>query len=65
MADRDGLQLAPGVYDLGDGSLHVDEEQFIRGAGGNPDSARDRKVARRVIARVCAEHGIPYEERHG
>lgn len=63
MRYRNGLQLAPGVYDPGDGSLHVDEKEFIRGAGGNPDSAHDRKVARRVIARVCAQNGIPYEER--
>lgn len=63
MSYHHALQLAPGIYDPGDGSLHVDEEQFIRGAGGDPDSARDREVARRTIVRVCAEHGIPYEER--
>jgi hypothetical protein len=55
-------KLAPGVYDH-DGELHVDFEEFIRAAGGNPASPADRETAERAIRRVAARQGIPVEER--
>jgi hypothetical protein len=51
----------PGIYAI-NGSFHVNEEEFIRGTGGNPENPRDVAMCRRALERVCGEHGIPIEE---
>jgi hypothetical protein len=58
---HEGVALMPGVYDW-HGELHVDADEFIIAAGGDPASQADREAAARVIARICAEQGIPVVE---
>jgi hypothetical protein len=52
-----GAALMPGIYEH-DGELNIDLDEYIRACGGDPASKADRRTACRVIARVCAEHGI-------
>lgn len=53
-------RIAPGIYELGE-ELHVDLEEFVLNAGGDPTSDRDRATALHAIERVFA--GIPAEVR--
>jgi hypothetical protein len=55
---KDARLILPGVYDTPDGTMHIDLEQFLAAAGGNPRSERDRATAMRAIARVLAREGI-------
>jgi hypothetical protein len=58
---RHGVMLMPGIYDW-NGELHVDIDEFVLAAGGNPASEVDRDTAARVIARVSTAQGIPIVE---
>jgi hypothetical protein len=61
MADVRGKRLAPGIYEQGD-ELHVDLEEFVLAAGGDPTSDADRAKAIEAIQRVGAEAQIPEVE---
>ena len=52
-----GVQYAPGIYSWC-GELHIDEEEFIRGAHGDPNSDLDRQTARRVVRKMGKHYGI-------
>lgn len=56
---RQGKRLAPGVYAVGD-ELHVDLEEFVTAAGGDPTSDADRVKAMEAIERGV-DGGIPIE----
>jgi hypothetical protein len=56
-----GDRYGPGIY-AWNGELHVDEEEFVRAAGGDPTNPKDVETARRVIRRAGAERGIPVAE---
>lgn len=56
---RQGKRLAPGVYDWRD-ELHVDLEEFVTAAGGDPTSDADRAKAIEAIERGVGG-GIPIE----
>jgi hypothetical protein len=58
---HEGDRLGPGIYSRR-GELHVDEAEFIRGAGGDPEDPEDVAAARHAIARVAGKHGIPTVE---
>lgn len=66
MADdfRQGKRLAPGVYDWR-GEMHVDLEEFVTAAGGDPTSDADRAKAIEALQRFGEESEIPeVEVRH-
>lgn len=60
MAERKRLQ--PGIYEVGD-ELHVDLEEFVAAAGGDPTSDADREKAIVAIQEALArnDRGIPIE----
>lgn len=58
---RKGKRLAPGVYDWR-GELHVDLEEFVEAAGGDPTSDADRAKAIEAIERGVGSK-LPIEVR--
>lgn len=58
---RQGQRLGPGIYAYR-GELHIDEAEFIRGTGGDPDNPGDVAAARAAIQRVSTSASIPVDE---
>lgn len=55
------VEYGPGIYARGD-EFHVDAVELARAVGHpSPESPEAQAVAERVVAAVCAEHGIAYD----
>lgn len=54
----DARRLMPGIYDR-NGELHINLDEFIVAAGGDPGNPQDVSTAEEAIVKVAAEWGIP------
>lgn len=50
-------RLAPGIYDDGDGGMHLDVPELLR-ANGWPDNAHNRAMVIASAVEVCRAMGI-------
>lgn len=58
---RRGKRFGPGIYGWKD-QLHVDLDEMISGAGGDPKDPHDRANAEAALRRVAGEMGLPISE---
>ena len=61
MIPEGARQLSPGFYAYAN-KLHIDLDEFIRAAGGNPRSEVDRALAERIVHEKAADLAIPVDE---
>jgi hypothetical protein len=52
-------KLAPGVYDDGNGGMHLDADEFLE-ANGYEANAETREQLARVGRKLADEHGLDY-----